>query len=63
MFGDVLIMVLCCLILQCLLTLVMRSISTLIEVTVEWKTAAQLYLLQGYQSVNPIPEDEIDGAF
>jgi hypothetical protein len=29
----------------------------------EWKMATQLYLLQGYERVNPIPEDERDGAF
>jgi hypothetical protein len=34
-----------------------------VESMVEQKTAAQLYLLQSYQRVNPIPEDEKDDAF
>jgi hypothetical protein len=29
----------------------------------ETKTATQLYLLQGYQRVNPIPKKERDDAF
>jgi uncharacterized membrane protein len=63
MFGAVLIMVLGCLICPRLLPLVMRSVSTLIEAIVEEKMATQLYLLQGYQRVNPIPEEERDDAF
>jgi hypothetical protein len=30
---------------------------------VKQKTSTQLYLLQGYQGVNPITEDEKDGRF
>jgi hypothetical protein len=56
-------MVLDCLTLPCLLPLVMWSILTLIEAIVEWKTATQLYLLQDYQRLNPIPEDKRDDAF
>jgi hypothetical protein len=41
----------------------MRSISTLIKAIVEQKKATQLYLLQGYERVNPIPKKEIDDAF
>jgi hypothetical protein len=63
MFGAVVIMVLGYLILPCLLPLVMQSVSTLIEVIVEQKTDAQLYLLQGYQRVDPISEDEKDDDF
>jgi hypothetical protein len=61
MLGAVLIMVLGCLILLCLLPLVMHSISTLIKAS-ERKNG-QLYLLQGYQRVNPIPKKERDDAF
>jgi hypothetical protein len=63
MFGAVLIMVLGCLILPCLLPLVMRSALNLVEAIVEQKMATQLYLLQGYQRVNPIPDDDRDDAF
>jgi hypothetical protein len=63
MFGAVLITVLGCLILPCLLLLVMWSITTLIEAIVERKTATQLYVLQGYQRVNPICQEERDDAF
>jgi hypothetical protein len=65
MFGAVLIMVLDCFILPCLLPLllVMRSALTLIEAIVEQKMATQLYILQGYQRVNPIPYDDKDDAF
>jgi hypothetical protein len=45
-----------CLILPCLLPLVILSIWTLIEAIVEQKTAAQFYLVQGYQRVNSIPK-------
>jgi uncharacterized membrane protein len=54
MFGAIVIIVLGCLVLPCLLPLVMWSISTLLEAMMEQKTAEQLYLLQGYQRVNPI---------
>jgi hypothetical protein len=62
MFGAGLIMVLGCFILPFLLTLVMRSALTLIEAIVEQTVATQFYLLQGYQRVNPIPDDR-DHAF
>jgi hypothetical protein len=55
--------VLGCLILPCLLSLVMRSALTLIEAIVEQKIAIQLYLLQVYQRVNPIHDDDRDDAF
>jgi hypothetical protein len=44
-----------------MLSLVMRSILTLLEAMVERKTVAQFYL--GCQRVNPIPEDEKNDAF
>jgi hypothetical protein len=56
-------MVMGCFILPCLLPLDMQSILTLIEVIVERETVTQLHLLQGYQGVNLIPEDERDDAF
>jgi hypothetical protein len=37
----------------------MRSVLTLLEAMGERK----IYMLQGYQRVNPIPEDEKDDAF
>jgi hypothetical protein len=55
--------VLGCLILPCLLPLVRRSLSTLTEAIVKQKTSTQLYVLQGYQRVHPITEDEKDGTF
>jgi hypothetical protein len=63
MFVAVLIMVLGCLILPCLLPLVMKSALTLKEAIVEQKMATRLYLLQGYQRVNPIPDDGRDDSF
>jgi hypothetical protein len=50
-------MVFGCLICPCVLPLVIWSVSTLLKAMLELKTATQLYLLQGYQRVNPIPED------
>jgi hypothetical protein len=41
----------------------MWSILTLIKAIMEGKMATQLYLLQGYQRVNPIPKKERDDAF
>jgi hypothetical protein len=34
----------------------MQSVLTLIKAIVERKTATQLFLLKGYQRVNPIPK-------
>jgi hypothetical protein len=63
MFGTVLTMVLGCLMVPCLLPLVTRSALTLIEAKIEQKMATQLYLLQSYQRVNPIHDDDTDDAF
>jgi hypothetical protein len=63
MFGAVVIMVFGCLKCPCVLPLVMRSILSLLKDMVKQKTAAQFYLLQGYQRVNPIPEDKNGDAF
>jgi hypothetical protein len=63
MLGAALITVLGCLIFPCLLPLVTLSILTPIKAIVKQKTATQLYLLQGYQKVNPIPKKERDDAF
>jgi hypothetical protein len=58
MFGAVVIMVFGFLIHPCVLPLVMRSVLTLLN-----EKRLQVHLLQGYQRVNPIPEDEKDDAF
>jgi uncharacterized membrane protein len=63
MLGAILIMVWGCLILPCLLPLVMRSVSILLEAILEQNMATQLYLLQGYQRVNRVPKKEKDDAF
>jgi hypothetical protein len=63
MFGAVVIIVFGCLICPCMLPLVMQSILSLFKNMVKQKMAAQLYLLQGYWRVNPIPEDKNDNGF
>jgi cytochrome c biogenesis protein CcdA len=63
MFGAVVIMVFGYLVCPCVLPLVIQPVLTLLKAVVERKMATQLYLLQCYQRVNPISEDEKNDAF